>query len=146
MIHQLTVQSRKLLVYKGQGATNGNTRFFMSKTSLSNAKLKLTKNKQMLSNNLRLNFYNFKIIHILDTRYHPKIIGYIQKNKQKNKCICIPEIIRLNIMKMKMKMKNRSYRSNINRPWSRHEHKRSKYMSCYGDACMYQASQTIVEP
>ena len=43
MIHQLTVQSRKLLVYKGQGATNGNTRFFMSKTSLSNAKLKLAK-------------------------------------------------------------------------------------------------------
>ena len=33
-------------------------------------------------------------------------------------------------MKMKMKMKNISHRYNINRPWSRHGHKYSKYKKC----------------
>ena len=56
--------------------------------------------------------------------YHPKIIGYILKNKQKNKCF--NKIIRLIIMKMKMKMKKRSHRHNINRPRSRRGHKYSK--------------------
>ena len=48
--------------------------------------------KQMLSNNLRLNFCYLKIIHILHPRYHPKIIGHILKKKQKNKCACIHTI------------------------------------------------------
>ena len=69
----------------------------------------------MLSNTLRLDFcYLMKIIHILDPPYHPKIIGHILENKQKNKCVCIHEIIGLTIMKMKMKMKNRSHRHDIN--------------------------------
>ena len=84
----------------------------------------------MLSSTLRLNFCYLKIIHILHPRYHPKIIGHILKNKQKNKCVCIHEIIRLIIMKMKMKMKNRSHRYDINRPRSRHGHKYSKYKKC----------------
>ena len=42
-------------------------------------------NKQMLSNTLGLNFSYLKIIHILHPRYHPKIIGHILKNKQKDK-------------------------------------------------------------
>ena len=84
----------------------------------------------MLSNTLKLNFYYLKIIHILHSLYHPKIIGHILKIKQKNKCVCIHEIIQLIIMKMKMKMKNRSHRCDINRPWSRHEHKFSKYKEC----------------
>ena len=33
-------------------------------------------------------------------------------------------------VKMKMKMKNRSHRSDINRPMSRHGHKYSKYKTC----------------
>ena len=45
--------------------------------------------KQMLGNTLRLNFCYLKIIHILHSRYRPKIIGHILKNKQKNKCVCI---------------------------------------------------------
>ena len=69
-----------------------------------------------------------KIIHILHSHYHPKVIGQILKNKQKNKCVCIHEIIRLIIMKMKMKMKNRSHRYVINRPRSRHGRKYSKYI------------------
>ena len=64
----------------------------------------------MLSNTLRLNFYYFKIIHILHSSYHPKLIEHILKSKQKNKCVCMYEIIWLIIMKIKMKMRNRSYR------------------------------------
>ena len=58
------------------------------------------------------------------------IIGHILKNKEKNKCVCILEIIRLIIMKMKIKMKNGLHKHNINRPTSRHEHKYSKYKIC----------------
>ena len=82
--------------------------------------------KQMLSNTLRLNFCYSKIICILHPRYHPKIIGDIPKNKQKNKCFCIHEILWLIRKKTKIKMKNRSYRYNINRPRSRHGHKYSE--------------------
>ena len=77
----------------------------------------------MLSNILRLKLCYLKIIHIFDPRYYSKIIGHIQKNKQKNKYVCIYEILRLNIMKIKMKMKNRSHRYDINRPRSKHGHK-----------------------
>ena len=62
----------------------------------------------------------------LDPPYHPKIIEHILKNKQKNKCFCIHEIIRL----IPMKIKNRSYRYKINRPRSRHKHKYSKNKKC----------------
>ena len=68
----------------------------------------------------------FENIHILHPRYHPKIIGHILKNKQK--CVCIHEIIRLTIMKMKMKMKKSSQIQDINRP--RHVFKYSKYKKC----------------
>ena len=88
------------------------------------------KSRQMLSNTLRLNFCYLKIIHILHTRYHPWITGHILKAKQKNKYVCIYEIIRLIIMKIKMKMKNRSHRCNIYRPWSRHEHRFNKCKKC----------------
>ena len=37
--------------------------------------------------------------------YHPKVEGHILKYKQKNKYVCILEIIRLIIMIMKIKMK-----------------------------------------
>ena len=79
----------------------------------------------MLSNTLKLNFCYLKIIHILHS-YHPKIIWHILKNKQKNKCVCIHEIIRLIIMKMK----NRSHRCDINRRRSRHGHKYNKCKKC----------------
>ena len=55
--------------------------------------------KQILSNTLRLNFCYLKIIYILHRCYHPKITGH--KNKQKNKCVCIHEILWLIIMKIK---------------------------------------------
>ena len=49
------------------------------------------------------------------------------KNKQKNTCVCIHEIIRFIIMKMRIKMKNRSHRYDIKRLSSRHGHKYSRY-------------------
>ena len=78
----------------------------------------------MLRNTLKLKFcYLLKTIHILHQHYYPEIIGLILKNKQKNKRVCIHEIIQLITTKMKMKLKNRSYRYDINRPRSRNEHK-----------------------
>ena len=45
--------------------------------------------KQMLSNNLRLNFGCLKVVHILHLPYHPEIKGYILKIKQNSKSVCI---------------------------------------------------------
>ena len=84
--------------------------FFIGDTFISKARLKLAKNKQMLKNTLRLNLCYLKILHILHSRCPPTIIGHILKNKQKNKCVCFLEIVRLIVMKMKMKMKNRSHK------------------------------------
>ena len=70
----------------------------MSNIFKSNARLKLAKNQANAKQHL-------KIIHVLHTLYHPKIKGHILKTKQKNKCVCTDEIIRLIVMKMKMKMK-----------------------------------------
>ena len=52
------------------------------------------------------------------------------KNDQKNKYICIHEIMRLIIIKITMKTKNRSHRCGIDRPRSRHGHRYSKYKKC----------------
>ena len=52
------------------------------------------------------------------------------KNKQKNKCVCIHDIIWLIIIKTKMEMKNRLHRYDIKRPSSRHAHKYRKYKKC----------------
>ena len=84
----------------------------------------------MLSNTLRLNSCYLKIIHILHSRYHSKIIGQILKSKQKKKCVCVHEIIRLIIMKMKMKMKNGSRRDDINTARCRRGRRYSKYKKC----------------
>ena len=70
----------------------------------------------MLSNALRLKLCYLKIIHIFHQRFYPKVIKNILKNKQKNKCVCIYEIIQLIMMKIKLRMKNRSHRFDINKP------------------------------
>ena len=71
--------------------------FFISKSFISNARLKLA------------NFCYLKIIHILYPHYHPKILGHTLKKKNKSVNGCIYEIIRVFMTKMKMKMKNRSH-------------------------------------
>ena len=84
----------------------------------------------MLSNKLRLNFCYLKIIHILHPRCHPKIIGHILKNKQRNRYGFIREIMRLIITKMMIKMKNRLYRHDANRPRSRPDNKQNEVYLC----------------
>ena len=49
-------------------------------------------------------------------------MGHFLRNLQKNKCVCIHDIIRLIIIKMKMKVKNKSHRYDINGPGSRYGH------------------------
>ena len=83
--------------------------------------------KPMLSNTLRLNLWHPKTIGILHPRYHLTITGNILKNKQKNKHVCIHEIMQLIIMEMKMKIKIDSRKYGINRPRCRHGHKYSEY-------------------
>ena len=79
--------------------------------------------KQILSNTMRINFCYLKIFHILPPRCHPKIIGHILKNKQKNKYLFIHETIRLIITKIKIKIKNRSHRYDTNRSRFRPGHR-----------------------
>ena len=64
----------------------------------------------MLSSTLKVNFCYMEILHIFHSRYHPKMIEYTLKNKQKSKCDFIYEIIQLIIMKVKMKTKKISDR------------------------------------
>ena len=107
------------------------TLFYVSNTSISNTRLKLTKYqvkaKQHPETEL-LTFENYS--HSSTMLYKPRIVGHILKDKQKNKCVCIHDIIRLIIMKMKMKTNKRSHRYDINIPRSRHGHKYGKYKKC----------------
>ena len=104
--------------------------FLISNTFISNAKLKLAKIKQMLSNTLRLNFWHPKTIGILHPRYHLTITGHILKNEQKNKHACIHEIMQLIITGKKTKMEIDSRKYETNRHRCRHGHKYSKHMNC----------------
>ena len=101
------------------GWGSGIRAFLISSIFISNARLKLAKNQANAKQHLRLNFYYLKIIHILHPCYHPKIIEHILKIKQKSKCVCFHEIMRLIIMKMEMKMKNGSHRHETNKIRSR---------------------------
>ena len=71
------------------------------------ARLKLVRNQANAKQHPELNFFYLKIVYILHQGYYPKMKVHILKNKEKNKCVCINEIIRLIIMKMKMKTKKR---------------------------------------
>ena len=97
--------------------------FFISNIFISNARLKLAKSQANAKQNPEAELLVFEIIHIFYQRYDPKVLGYILKNKQKNNCVCIHEIIGLFIMKMKMKMKKRLHRYDKNSPKPRY----SKY-------------------
>ena len=53
-------------------------------------------------------------------------------NNQKNKHVCIHEIMQLIIMKMETKMKVDSRKYDLSRPRCRHGHKYGKYMKRFG--------------
>ena len=124
------------LLRKSYGGTSANfifvffrewlTRFFfISNTFTNNARLRLAKNQVNVKQHPETELLVFENFSHSSSCYYPKII-HILKNKQKNKCVFIHEIIRLIIMKMKMKMKNRSHRYDINRPKPPHGHRYSK--------------------
>ena len=94
--------------------------FFVSNTSISNARLKLLNVKQQPEAELFLleNYSHFSSK--LSSKINRTFCKKKKKKKQNKNCICIREIIQLAIMKMKTKKKNRSHRYDINRCRSRH--------------------------
>ena len=81
---------------------------------------------QMLSNTLRLNFCYLKLINTLHSHYHPKIIGHILKNKQKNKCLYWGNYT-INHNENEDGKESRQYWYNKNKSWSRNG---DKYSIC----------------
>ena len=92
--------------------------FYVSNTFISNARLKLTKSQVNAKEHpeAELLLQNYKIIHILNWGYLPKIIRNVLKSKKKSK--------------MKVRMKNRSNRYDIDTPRSRYGHKYNTYKKC----------------
>ena len=81
------------------------TRVLISNPSMSNARLKLAKNQANAQQNPETGFLQFENYSCFSSTLLSKNNGTYSKNKQKDKCVCIHEVIRLIIMKMKMKMK-----------------------------------------
>ena len=107
--------------------TNLYTRFFISSTFISNARLKLTKNQANTKQHPEAELFPF-----VNYSQFPSMLS--SKNNTTHwkirKRTSASVFIRLIIMKMKLKMKNRSHRYDINRPRSRHGHRYSKYKKC----------------
>ena len=99
-----------------------NTRSFYKQHLYKKRQAETDKNREGAKQHLM----NFS--HILHSCYHPKIIGQILQNKQKNKCFCFHQIIWI-IMKMKMEMKKIWHKYDINRSRSGHEHSLSECLS-----------------
>ena len=92
-----------------------------------NARLKLTKNQANAKQHSEAELLIFEIYcsHSPST-LTSKIVRHI-KNKQRNKYVCVHEIIWVIIMKIKMKSNKRSHRYDIHRTRSIHGHKYRKY-------------------
>ena len=85
------------------------TLFFVSITFISNAGLKLPKNQANVKQHPEAELWLFENYSLSSFTLSCKNNKTYLKNKQKTKCVCIYEIIRLIIMKMKIRKKNRSY-------------------------------------
>ena len=79
--------------------------FFISNTFISNARLKLAKNRANAKQYPKVELWLFENYSHSSSTLSSKNNRTYSKNKQKNKCVCIHEIMRLIIMKMKMKKK-----------------------------------------
>ena len=82
---------------------------------ISNARLKLAKNLANAKQDPEAELLLFE-------NYSNSSFTLSSEQKQKNRCVCIHEIIRLIIMKLKMKIENWSHRYDISKPRSRHGH------------------------
>ena len=94
--------------------------FFISKTFISNTRLKLVKKQAKAKQRPETDFLPFENYLLFSSLLSSKIIGNILKNLQKNMYVCLNEVISLMTMEMKLKMKSESHRYGINRPKSRH--------------------------
>ena len=99
------------------GGFYGNTSFFISNIFINNANLKLAKNQANAKDHLEAELLLFENYLSSSSTFLSKNNRTI-KNKQKNKCACIHEIILVIILKMK----NRSHRYDIDRIRSWHCH------------------------
>ena len=93
-------QKKKLRSFEKNKFPWGNTRFFVTNTFISNARLNLVKIKQKLSNTLRLNFHYLKTLPSKNKK------RYSKKKLKKNKCVCFNDVIWLIVMKMRLEIKN----------------------------------------
>ena len=104
--------------------------FFVSNTFISNARLKLTKNKSKAKQHPEselLLFDNYRFSSSTLSSFNNKRCS---KNCTKNKWVCINEVIWLTTIKMRLQLKNRSHRYGINRPRLRNGDKYAKYKMC----------------
>ena len=104
-----------MLMYSGlanisDGGFYGNTSFFISNIYINNGNLKLAKNQANAKDHLEAELLLFENYLSSSSTVLSKNNRTI-KNKQKNKCACIHEIILVIILKMK----NRSHRYDIDR-------------------------------
>ena len=103
-----------------------NTRFFISNTFISNARLKLGKNQAKAKQHPEAELLLFE-------NYSLSSPTLSSKNNRryctKNKRVCLNEVIRLMIMKMRLKMKTRSHIYDINRARLKHGHKYTRCIS-----------------
>ena len=95
-----------------------NTRSFISKIFIRNARLKLANNQANAKQHPETEHLLFENYSHSSSRLSSKNNRTYSKLKQKNKCFCIHGIMWLFIMKMKMKNKSHIYYTN--RPRSRH--------------------------
>ena len=87
--------------WDGEFSFSWDTRFFLYKQHFhKQRRAEIAKNEANAKQHPEAGLLLF--IHIFHQHYHPKIIGHILKNNQKNKCVCFHEIMQLLIMKMKM--------------------------------------------
>ena len=85
--------------WDGEFSFSWDTRFFLYKQHFHKQRqAEIAKNEANAKQHPEAGLLLF--IHIFHQHYHPKIIGHILKNNQKNKCF--HEIMQLLIMKMKM--------------------------------------------
>ena len=66
--------------------------FFYRQHFYQQSQVRLANNQANAKHHPEAKLCYLKIIRILNQRDHPKIIGHIPKNKQKNKCVFIHEI------------------------------------------------------
>ena len=85
----------------------------------------------MLSSTLRLKFCYLKIIHIVHTSYHLKIIRHIPKNLAKEQVCLYSWDYAINHNENEGIKEKRSHRWGINRPGSTYRHKCGKYKKCF---------------